>query len=268
MTNIVRGIIYKVTNLVDGKIYVGQTIQTLWRRRRAHENLSLRPSTYFHRALSKHGILNFSWSILETCDTKTSLHAREKFWITQFACMAPSGYNSAEGGKGGAYLESHKRRISEALKGRKISDSHRLAVSVANKGSKRSDIVKQKMSESRKGSGNNFFGKTHDDETKRKIGEKSKNRNWFTGRRYKIESVVNLSLVLELYFKKFTYQQIMDAHLNVAGIKINQLKLIRVFNLLGLFVSNRRGKIAVQERHKFIDENKIEDFFAKTILST
>lgn len=253
------GIVYKVTNLIDGKIYVGQTAQTLWRRRRAHENECARSTAYFHRSLKKHGFENFQWEEIESCHSKEELHAREIYWIEQFQCMAPAGYNSAEGGKGGAYLESHKRRISEALTGRVISEATRQKISLLKKGRKQSPETIAKFKE-RIGEKNHFFGKKHSEETRKLIGEKSKGRNWATGEKAGSWANVDRSIVLECYFLKMRNEAIIASHLEKTGRKISVKAIMRVFRELGLHISSSRGARGLRERHAFIDSNDIEIF--------
>lgn len=259
MSEAIYGIVYKVTNLIDGKIYIGQTVQTLWRRRRAHENLSAKPSTYFHRALAKHGFGNFSWEIVDTCESKETLHAREQYWIDHCSCMAPAGYNSAEGGKGGAYLESHKQRISAALKGRTVSAETRQKMSLNMRGRKPSAKLLEKL-KAKTGDNNHFFGKTHSEETRRLIGEKSKGRNWAAGEKAGSWADVDRYTILECYFQKMSNDQMKAAHLEKTGRKIGIKALMRVFEELGLHISTSRGKRGLSERHTFIDGNDIAVF--------
>ena len=53
-----NGKIYKYTNLINNKIYIGQTIQPLEERHKKHIS-QLNDNTYFHRAIKKYGIENF-----------------------------------------------------------------------------------------------------------------------------------------------------------------------------------------------------------------
>lgn len=66
-------IIYKVTNNLNGNVYIGQTSKTLEERRSKHEKESLtenRKTVKFHNALQKYGFENFTWEILKTCSSQ------------------------------------------------------------------------------------------------------------------------------------------------------------------------------------------------------
>lgn len=55
------GIIYKVTNEINDKVYIGQTIRDLEKRKKSHILQSQRGSSYyFHRALVKYGVSTFT----------------------------------------------------------------------------------------------------------------------------------------------------------------------------------------------------------------
>lgn len=95
------GIIYKATNIINNKSYIGQTIGTLSQRRYSHELLSINKSKYlFHRAIRKHGMENFKWEVIEECNV-SDLNDREIFYIKEFKTYAPenkTGYNMTRGG--------------------------------------------------------------------------------------------------------------------------------------------------------------------------
>lgn len=261
------GIIYKVTNLIDGKIYIGQTIQTLAQRRRAHEHERARSTAYFHKALRKHGLDNFRWEELETCYSKEELFEREIHWIKRLGCMAPSGYNSAEGGKGGAYLATHKKRISEAMSGRSLSAETRRKIGLVHQGKKLTAEHIETM-KSLIGEKNHFFGRTHSEETKKRIGEKSKGRNWATGMNAGSWADADRSLILECYFQKMSNKEMISVHLERTGRKIGIKAIMRVFQELGLHISETRGRRSLIERHAFIESNSIEVFYERLRLLT
>lgn len=113
-----KGIIYKATNLFDGKVYIGQTITTLSRRRAQH----LRDSRHdhqndFHRALYQYNSA-FVWEVLDTFsgkieDVMHKLNVAEEYHIIKHDSSNPEhGYNSTKGGySSGIFSEHIKRRF-------------------------------------------------------------------------------------------------------------------------------------------------------------
>lgn len=91
-----KGIIYKITNKVNGKSYIGQTRYTLEFRWKQH--IHKKDNTYFHNAIHKYGKDNFSLEILEECEHK-DLDSREIFYIAKFNTFS-EGYNLTLGGGG------------------------------------------------------------------------------------------------------------------------------------------------------------------------
>ena len=77
-----EGRIYKITNQVNGKFYIGKTIKTLKNRFHNHcyDALKRDSTTYFHRAIRKYGKENFILEEIELCDNKI-LNEKEDFWI-------------------------------------------------------------------------------------------------------------------------------------------------------------------------------------------
>lgn len=95
-----KGIIYKVTNKVNGKSYIGQTRYTLEFRWRQH--LHKKDNVYFHNAIKKYGAENFSVEVLEECDVD-KLNSREIFYIAKYNTFE-NGYNLTLGGDGNRRL--------------------------------------------------------------------------------------------------------------------------------------------------------------------
>lgn len=92
----VYGVIYVITNLLNGMKYVGQTTQPIKVRFRQH----MKANSYIGRAIRHDGVENFTVEVIEDCATFEQLNEREKFWIAFFNCMAPNGYNLTDGGEG------------------------------------------------------------------------------------------------------------------------------------------------------------------------
>lgn len=96
------GFIYKITNSVNSKVYIGQTRRTIKERWKEHlyDAFSTKhPSSfYFHRALRKYGKEAFSVEEIEEC-SNDDLDTREKYWILYYHSNK-DGYNIDLGGKG------------------------------------------------------------------------------------------------------------------------------------------------------------------------
>ncbi|MBR5896524.1 MAG: GIY-YIG nuclease family protein [Lachnospiraceae bacterium] len=79
-----KGIIYKATNRQDGKIYIGQTIQTLEKRIRSHvRDAKKHPEYPFYRALNEVGAEGFDWEVIETVevDVPPSMEEAGRYFI-------------------------------------------------------------------------------------------------------------------------------------------------------------------------------------------
>ena len=87
--------IYKITNLINNKIYIGQSIH-IEKRWEDHKYYSSKQHTAIQSAFKKYGISNFSFEIIEECP-KDKLDEREIYWI-EFYDSYNNGYNLTKGG--------------------------------------------------------------------------------------------------------------------------------------------------------------------------
>ena len=94
-----HGVIYKITCLVSGKIYVGRTQQKLSKRIYKHKYEAKRGRPGVDAAIAKYGWENFTVEVIETCPID-QLNDREIFWIRELDSKAPNGYNLTDGGEG------------------------------------------------------------------------------------------------------------------------------------------------------------------------
>jgi len=161
----IYGIIYKATNKVNGKSYIGQTINPLKERIFKHidDILNSRYNSYFHRAIRKYGKENFDWKIIAECDSLEELNKIEIEMIEKHNTFE-DGYNLTKGGEGKVgckHTEASKRKMSESSKGGKNGMY----------GKHHSEETKKKLSKSHKGEKNYLYGKHHSEEMKRKISE-------------------------------------------------------------------------------------------------
>ena len=93
--------IYKATNKINGKSYVGQTCDfhsRVWQHQRCYE----KEDCDFHRAIKEFGFDNFSWEIIETCESEDGACELEKYYIEKFNTYR-DGYNMTKGVKGEPY---------------------------------------------------------------------------------------------------------------------------------------------------------------------
>lgn len=93
--------IYKITNAVNGKIYIGKTTRTLALRLKEHRQPSKVSQSPVHRAVRKYGPTPFSIDMLEEVSIE-DMDTRETYYIELLNSRSPSvGYNVAPGGEGG-----------------------------------------------------------------------------------------------------------------------------------------------------------------------
>ena len=155
-------IIYKATNKINGKCYIGQTRHSLENRRRIHYTKARQGiKTHFYSAIRKYGEDNFEWEIICSASDKATLNELETYYITKYNSIK-QGYNMVDGGdnnvmdiesvktkhdkvmqseevrkkisdtmkrkiaNGEFFTEEHRRKLSEAQKGRKFSAERRL----------------------------------------------------------------------------------------------------------------------------------------------
>ena len=92
--------IYKITNLINGKVYIGQTIQNVQNRWRQHVQDAYENQKCLHlcSAIVKYGKENFSVEEIEKCSQEL-LDEREIYWIKEYNSQS-EGYNITAGGKG------------------------------------------------------------------------------------------------------------------------------------------------------------------------
>lgn len=93
--------IYKITNMVNGKAYVGQSVD-IYKRWCSHRIAAFKKESELYeypiyRAIRKYGLENFCFEIVERCEKK-KLSERERFWISYYDTFF-NGYNQTFGGE-------------------------------------------------------------------------------------------------------------------------------------------------------------------------
>lgn len=93
--------IYKITNQINQKVYIGKSIriERRWSQHKSEIN-NLQKQNHLYRAMRKYGIDNFLFEIIELCPNNNKiLSEREKYWI-QYYNSYQTGYNETRGGDG------------------------------------------------------------------------------------------------------------------------------------------------------------------------
>jgi group I intron endonuclease len=131
--------IYLVTNLINGKMYVGQTVKEVKERWRIH--LKCARTGYRNRlygAIRKYGPEAFVAEGLTECDNQEQLNALEEMWIILLDTKNPEvGYNMTSGGdgcSGYSFSKASRTKMRLSALGRKASQATRDALSKAHKG--------------------------------------------------------------------------------------------------------------------------------------
>jgi len=177
------GSIYKITNTVNGKAYIGQTRYDA-EKTRISKHLNGRGNEEVKKDIEKYGKDAFTYEILHDGIIPEFLADLEKDEIEKHNTLIPHGYNFRTSGRGGACSEETKRKISEANKGRTPWNKGKKGVTVSPmKGKRHTPESRQKMSENRKGisSWNKgvpspYKGVPRSEDTKRKIGKAHKGK--------------------------------------------------------------------------------------------
>ena len=147
----VYGVIYKITNKVNGKCYIGQTVQG-FDKRYAGELAKYTCSKHLKSSIQKYGIDNFDiCKIFDIAFSREELDIKEKSWISIYkATNREYGYNSTIGGEGVCgfhHTEETKQKLRKIFTGKFVGEKHHM------------------------------YGKHHTEETKRKMVE---NRDYKT----------------------------------------------------------------------------------------
>lgn len=159
-------IIYKVENKINHKIYIGQTVKTLEKRRDEHYKSVKRGSSFkFHNALRKYNSSVFKWSIIEYVKNKKDLKNRESYWIEYYKSYE-NGYNLTKGDSNPMNFQPSKQHHDNIMKSKEVRD-------------KISNSMKKRIAEGK------FFTEEH----RRKISEKLKGNKHFQGHKRTPEAI-------------------------------------------------------------------------------
>lgn len=149
--------IYKITNLVNNKVYIGQTRRSVEDRWRDHCTLTKsKHKSLIRLAIAKYGQDSFKIEIIDECSSVDELNTREQVRIKELNTLSPNGYNLDFGGKSkiihqesrrkmslaklgksNPHTKQSKKKLSLAKTGVRFTENHKLALSKARKDKKR-----------------------------------------------------------------------------------------------------------------------------------
>ena len=204
--------IYCVTNTINGKQYVGQTVDN---KCKYGHGLALK------QAYKHYGKDAFIYErLFNNIVNRKQLNILEKFWINTLNTLSPNGYNIEKGGTDKCETaDSTKQKLREANLGKKMSEEAKQKLSYANKGEKNSfygkthspeaiakiiqgnvgkivvisEETKKKIGLANSGENNGMFGRKHTDEVKLKFKDRAKARHWL-GKKFSDEHKAHLSI--------------------------------------------------------------------------
>ena len=180
------GYVYKITNTVNNKSYIGISIHKP-EKKRIKVHLFGHGNRIIANAVKKYGKDAFTYEILEADVFDEFLPDLEVAYIAHYNTVAPHGYNLTSGGDGHKMLSAEtRRRISEAHKGKRHSEATRRKLSELNKGENHHFFGKTFSAEHRRKLSEAMKGKTLSEETRRKISEAGKGRKPSTETRRKL----------------------------------------------------------------------------------
>ena len=111
--------IYKITNIQNNKVYIGQTIRPIKDRFHRHINDAMNNilDTHFARAIRKYGKNNFIIEKIDTAENQNELNNKEQYWI-QYYNSVKEGYNETDAinKSGGNTYQSKTEKEMEVIK--------------------------------------------------------------------------------------------------------------------------------------------------------
>ena len=171
-------IIYKYTNTINGKVYIGQTSKSL-EERACPNGVNYKECRRFYGAICKYSWENFKPEILEEVETLEEANDREVYYISQYKSNNPEfGYNIANGGDNHIQSEESRKIISQ-----KAIERYKDPAKNPMYGRKHTEDAKKKQSECKMGNKNPMYGRKWTEKQRANSGTKGKHLNLTDERR-------------------------------------------------------------------------------------
>ncbi len=117
-------IIYKVTNKLSGKCYIGQTVNKMEQRWSAHKRKKC--CTALSAAIQKYGSNAFDVEVLETCLSLEEMDFLEIYYIKFYDSLAPNGYNLHTGGANHTVSDETREKQSKSHRGKHTAGTFKM----------------------------------------------------------------------------------------------------------------------------------------------
>lgn len=205
---------YKITNLVNGKIYIGKCSnpKERWKshlRMVAHgKQDDHNRYQYIHRAINKHGVENFLYEIIDEFNTEQeALDSEVKYIALYNSKDRDKGYNLTNGGDGASgyrFSDEQKTEMSRKRKGKYIGKNNPFYGKTHTDETKK--IISDKHKEAYVGSGNPFSGKTHTEESLNKM-----KANHYNKKKFLTDEQIS-EIRTKYKTRNYTYQEIADEY--------------------------------------------------------
>ena len=129
--------IYKITNKINGKIYIGQTTRSIKKRWSEHCRKNS-GCPVLSNSIKKYEKDNFKIEEIDGANSLSELNYLEDFYICKFNSLSPNGYNLKEGGANGSHTKDTVDKIRQASTGRLHSKESKEKMSKIATGRKQS----------------------------------------------------------------------------------------------------------------------------------
>lgn len=250
-----NGIVYRVINKINGKIYIGVTRRTLYTRKLEHIRLSKvsNPNYIFHKAIKKYGIENFIFEIIDYFIINKECIEKEKYYISEYNTFYKNnGYNMTLGGEGVLGHVYHH------------TDETKKQISLSMKGIKKTEETKRNMVEAQK-KRNIWYKYRHSKEAKQKISNALKIR-----KRNPMSEETKNKLKLINIGKKLSYDTIEKIRLKNTGKKrtneckelLSKLKIkvipVDIYNIICNHLKCGITPYVISKRLKYENNYKID----------
>jgi group I intron endonuclease len=247
--------IYKITNKINSKIYIGQTNNTSlrWSQHKSNAKHN-RGQQIITRAISKYGVDNFDFDVIASCKTQEDTNLTEEQIIFQYDSRnLEKGYNVDAGGNTTPRTPEVSEKISKSLQ------QHYKIHSGWNKGGTLTEEWKNKISESHKGLPGTNTGKTFSDEWKMKISKSQIGKERKNIRRFSEDIEKE---ICRLYVEEEKSMYALGKQFNCYRTLIDD-----ILNRYGTY--KRERKIIKNGRNIFTQEREIEicDLFVKQFVN-